>query len=100
MRINDLSPSGLNGLSPGGVSPASDAGSYGRGGGYGQSSDQVQLSGGSRLAATALADHSARLALLRNLVAGGNYAPSVEEVGRSIVKEALAGAQSSESYGD
>ena len=92
MRINDLDPSGINGLSPSGASQVSGAAAYGRGGraNYGQLTDQVQLSGASRMAASALADHSARLAQLKSLVSAGQYDPPADAIGASLVSEALS----------
>lgn len=92
MRISDLDLSGINGLSPSAATPASGIGAYGQAGrgGYGQTSDQVQLSGASRLAASSLASHSARLAQLKSLVASGQYDPPAEAVGRSLLHEALS----------
>jgi anti-sigma28 factor (negative regulator of flagellin synthesis) len=92
MRINDLDPSSINGLSPSGASQVSGLGAYDRGGraGYGQTTDQVQLSGASRMAASALADHSARLAQLKSLVSAGQYDPAAEAIGKSLVDEVLS----------
>jgi hypothetical protein len=92
MRISDLDPSGINGLSPSAASPASGVGACGQPGrgAYGQTADQVQLSGASRLAASALASHSARLSELKSLVASGQYDPPAEAVGKSLLDEALS----------
>lgn len=92
MRISDVTPSGINGLSPGSASPASGIGAYGQSGrgAWGQAADQVQLSGASRLAASALADHSARLSQLKSLVASGQYDPPANDIGKSVVSEALS----------
>ena len=91
MKI-DLNPSVLNVLSTGSIASTQGVGAYGRSGrgGYGPSSDQVQLSGASRLAASDLAAHSARLAQLKSLVASDGYNPSPEAIAKSIVSEALA----------
>ena len=91
MKI-DLNPSALNGLSTGSIASTQGIGAYGRSGrgGYGPSSDQVQLSGASRLASSALSAHSARLAQLKSLVASGDYNPSAEAIAKSIVTEAMA----------
>jgi len=91
MRISDLNPSGINGLSPGSASPASGISAYGQGGRgtYGQTGDHVQLSSASRLAASVLASHSARLTELRSLVASGQYDPPAAAVAKSLVSEAL-----------
>jgi hypothetical protein len=90
MKI-DLNPSALSGLSTGSIASTQGIGAYGRSGrgGYGPSSDQVQLSGASRVASSALAAHSARLAQLKSLVASGDYNPSPEAVAKSMVSEAL-----------
>jgi hypothetical protein len=92
MKISDLNSANLNGLSTGSVSSLQGAGAYGRGarGAYGPAPDQVQLSGASRLASSALAAHSARLTQLKGLVASGEYNPSAEAVGQSLVSEALS----------
>lgn len=92
MRINDLNSSGIGSLSPAGASAATGIGAYGQSGraGYGQSADQVQLSGASRLAAGSLAEHSARIAQLKGLVATGQYDPSAEAVSRSLLEEAVS----------
>jgi len=92
MRISDLDPSAINGPAPSAASPASGIGAYGQAGrgGYGQSTDQVQLSSGSRLAASALSDHSARLSQLKSLVASGQYDPPAGAVGKSMLGEALS----------
>ena len=92
MRISDLDPSGINGLSTGAAAPASGIGAYSQAGrgAYGQTADQVQLSGASRLAASALAGHATRLSQLRSLVASGQYDPAADEVGRSLINEALS----------
>ena len=87
MKISDLTPAGVNGLAPGSASPASGVGAYGQAGRgiYGQTTDQVQLSGASRLAASALADHAVRLSQLKSLVASGQYDPPAESVGKSLL---------------
>jgi hypothetical protein len=92
MKINDLNSAALSGLSTGSISPSTGIGAYGRSGrgAYGPAPDQVQLSGASRLASSALAAHSARLTQLKSLVASGEYNPSAEAVGRSMVSEALS----------
>ena len=94
MRITDLNPAGVNGLSPGSITPAG-IGAYGRGGrgSYGPASDQVQLSGASRVASSALAAHAARLNQLKTLVTSGEYNPTAEAVGKSMVSEALSRSQ-------
>jgi len=92
MKISDLNPAALNGLSTGSISSSPGIGAYGRTGrgAYGSTSDQVQLSGASRLASSALTAHSARLNQLKSLVASGNYNPSTDEIAKSIVHEALS----------
>jgi hypothetical protein len=92
MKISDLNSAGLNGLSTGSVSSTQGVGAYGRGGrgAYGPATDQVQLSGASRLASSALTAHSARLTQLKSLVASEDYNPSAEAVGQSMVSEALS----------
>lgn len=92
MRINDLNSSGVSSLPLAGASGATGIGAYGQSGraGYGQSADQVQLSGASRLAAGSLAEHSARIAQLKSLVATGRYDPPPEAVSRSLVEEAVS----------
>lgn len=92
MKISDLTPSGINGLAPGSASPASGIGAYGQAGRgiYGQTADQVQLSGASRLAASALAAHSARLSQLKTMVESGQYNPPAEAIGKSLLNEALS----------
>jgi hypothetical protein len=92
MKISDLNPAALNGLSTGSVSSSPGIGAYGRGGrgAYGPTSDQVQLSGASRLASSALAAHATRLMQLKSLVASGNYNPSAEAVSKAMVSEALS----------
>jgi hypothetical protein len=92
MRISDLNASGIHGPAPTSTSPASAIGAYGQAGrgAYGPSADQVQLSGASRLAASALADHAARLSQLKSLVASGQYDPPAEAVGKSLLNEALS----------
>ena len=92
MKINDLNPAALNGLSTGSIASSPGVGAYGRvgRGAYGPAPDQVQLSGASRLASSALAAHSARLTELKSLVASGDYNPSAEAVGKSMVGEALS----------
>ena len=92
MRINDLTTSGANGLAPNAASGASGINAYGQGarGVYGQTGDNVQLSGASRLAASALATHSAQLSQLQSLVASGQYDPSAASVGKSLLNEALS----------
>jgi hypothetical protein len=94
MKI-DLNPAALNGLTTGSISSSPGIGAYGRTGrgAYGSGTDQVQLSGASRLASSALADHSARLSQLRSLVASGDYNPSPEATAASMVSEALARSQ-------
>jgi len=91
MKINELNSSALNGLSTGNIGSTTGVGAYGRGarGGYGPAPDQVQLSGGSRIASAALAAHAGRIAQLKSLVASGDYSPSAEQIGKSIVAEAL-----------
>jgi anti-sigma28 factor (negative regulator of flagellin synthesis) len=92
MKISDLTSSGINGLAPGAASPASGAGAYGQAarGAYGQTADQVQLSGASRLATSAMADHSARLSQLKSLVASGQYDPPADAIGKALLNEALS----------
>jgi hypothetical protein len=92
MKITDLGSAALQGLSTGSISSTPAIGAYGRGGrgGYGTSSDQVQLSGASRLASSALAAHNARLTQLKKLVASGEYNPSAEAISKSMVSEALS----------
>lgn len=92
MKISDLNPAALNGLTTGSISTSSGIGAYGRSGrgGYGAAPDQVQLSGASRLASSALAAHSARLAQLKSLVATGDYNPSPDAVGKAMLGEALS----------
>ena len=91
MKITDLNSQGVNGLSPGSITPAG-IGAYGRGGrsAYGPASDQVQLSGASRLASSALAEHASRLTQLKSVVAAGGYNPPGEAVGSSMLDEALS----------
>jgi hypothetical protein len=95
MKISDLNPAALNGLSTGSIAPSTGLGAYGRSGrnAYGLAPDQVQLSGASRLASSALASHSARLAQLKSMVMSGAYNPSAEEVSKSMVSEALSRTQ-------
>jgi hypothetical protein len=92
MKVSDLNPALLNGLSTGSVASSPAIGAYGRAGrgAYGPAPDQVQLSGASRLASSALAAHSARLTQLKSLVASGNYSPSSEAIGKSMLHEALS----------
>jgi hypothetical protein len=92
MKISDLNSAALNGLSTGSVGSSPGIGAYGRTGhgAYGSASDQVQLSGASRLASSALIAHAARLNELKSLVASGNYNPSTDEIAKSIVHEALS----------
>jgi len=92
MKISDLNPASLGSLSTGSIASSPAIGAYGRSGrgGYGTATDQVQLSGASRLASSALAEHSARLAQLKSLVASGDYNPSAEAVGKAMVSEALS----------
>jgi hypothetical protein len=92
MKISDLNLAGLNNLSTGSVSSSPGIGEYGRTsrGAYGSAPDQVQLSGASRLASSSLAAHAARLAQLKGMVASGDYNPSPESIGQSIVSEALS----------
>lgn len=92
MKISDLNPGALNGLTTGSIASSPGVGAYARAGrgGYGSASDQVQLSGASRLASSALTAHSARLAQLKSLVASGDYNPAAEAIGKSIVNEALS----------
>jgi hypothetical protein len=42
------------------------------------------------MAASALADHSARLAQLKSLVSAGQYDPPADAIGASLVSEALS----------
>lgn len=93
MRINDLTSGGLNGSAPDRVSSSQGLGAYGPTGrgGYGAGSDQVQLSGASRVASSALMAHSARLDQLRNLVTTGQYQPSSEAVSKAILDDVIAG---------
>ena len=95
MKINDLNPGSLNGLTTGSISSSPGVGAYAKGGkgGYGSSGDQVQLSGASRVASSALSAHAARLAHLKSLVASGDYNPSSEAVSMSMVNEALSRSQ-------
>ena len=95
MKISDLNPAAVNGFSTGSIASSSGLGAYGRSGrgAYGSPPDQVQLSGASRLASSALSSHSARLAQLKSLVAAGDYNPSAEAIGQAIVGEALARAR-------
>jgi hypothetical protein len=92
MKISDLNPALLNGLATGSIASSSGIGAYGRAGrgAYGPAPDQVQLSGASRLASSALAAHSARLAQLKSLVVSGDYNPSAEAISKSMVGEALS----------
>jgi hypothetical protein len=92
MKINDLNPAALTGLTTGSLSSLQGVGAYGRAGrgGYGPAPDQVQLSSASRLASSALAAHSARLSQLKSLVASGDYNPPPEAIGQSMVSEALS----------
>jgi hypothetical protein len=92
MKINDLNPSALNSLTTGSISSSSGIGAYGRGarGGYGPGTDQVQLSGASRTASSAMAAHAARLADLKSQVTSGSYNPAPDTISKSMVGEALA----------
>ena len=92
MKISDLNSAGLSGLSTGSIGSSQGVGAYGRvgRGGYGSAPDQVQLSGASRLASSAMAAHSARLSELKSLVASGEYNPSADEIGKAMVGEALS----------
>jgi len=92
MKISDLNPAAISGLSTGSISSSPGVGAYGRTGrwGYGSTADQVQRSGASRLASSALTAHSSRLNQLKGLVASGNYNPSTDEIAKSIVHEALS----------
>jgi hypothetical protein len=95
MKISDLNTAGLGGLSTGSIRSSQGIGAYGRAsrGSYGSAPDQVQLSGASRLASSALAAHAARLSELKSLVASGEYNPSADEIGKSMVSEALSRSQ-------
>ena len=92
MKISDLNPAGVNGLSTGSIS-SSGLSAYARSGrgAYGPAPDQVQLSSASRLASSALADHSARLSQLKSLVASGEYNPSNEAIGQAMIGQAMIG---------
>jgi len=92
MKIGDLNAGGLNGLSTGSVASSQGLGAYARGGrgGYGSGPDQVQLSGASRVASSAIAAHTARLAQLKTLVASGGYNPPAEAISKAILVEALS----------
>jgi hypothetical protein len=92
MKINDLNSAALNGLSTGSIGSTAGAGAYSRAGrsAYGASTDQVQLSGASRLASSAMTAHAARIVQLKSLVASGDYNPSSDEISRSMIGEALS----------
>jgi hypothetical protein len=92
MKINDLNSTTLNGLAAGSINPSSAIGAYGRGGrgGFGPAPDQVQLSGASRIASSALAAHAGRLNQLKALVASGDYIPSSEAIAQSMLSEAIS----------
>lgn len=92
MKISDLNSVALTGLSTGSISSSPGIGAYSRTGrgAYGSSADQVQLSGASRIASSALAAHSARLSQLKNQVMNGEYNPSGADVAQSILSETLA----------
>ena len=92
MRITDSTTTEIGNLSSQAASQAQQAGLYGQAGlaGYGQSADRVQLSTASQLAASALANHSAHLSRLREMVASGNYDVSGETVAQSVLDEALS----------
>jgi anti-sigma28 factor (negative regulator of flagellin synthesis) len=91
MKISDLNPAALNGLSTGSIS-SSGIGAYGRTGrgAYGSSADQVQLSGASRIASSAMAAHAARLTQLKSQIMSGSYNPAGGAIAESILTEALA----------
>ena len=91
MKVSDLNPALLNGLSTGSIASSQGIGAYGRSGrgAYGSASDQVQLSGASRVASGALAAHSARLSQLKQLVASGNYNPSPDSISQSMLNEIM-----------
>ncbi len=92
MKINDLSSAHLNGLSTGSVASSAGVAAYGRSGrgGYGTASDQVQLSGASRIASSAMAQHVARLGQLKAQIASGEYNPSGEAVGKAMLADVLS----------
>ena len=92
MKISDLNPAALTALSTGSISSSPGIGAYGRTGrgAYGSSADQVQLSGASRIASSAMASHAARLSQLKNQVMTGDYNPSGGAIAESILNEALA----------
>lgn len=92
MKINDLNSAALNGLTTGSIASSPGVGAYARGGrgAYGSVPDQVQLSGASRLASSALTAHAERLAQLKSLVASGEYNPPAEAISQSMVSEALS----------
>lgn len=92
MRVGDLNPANLNGLSSERTSSSQGLGAYGQNGrgAYLGGNDQVQLSGASRVAASALAEHSSRVAHLKALVSAGQYTPSNEAVSKSLVADVLA----------
>ena len=92
MKISDLNPAALNGLSTGSISSSQGIGAYGRAGrgGYGSTPDQVQLSGASRIASSALAAHSSRIAQLKNLVLSGEYNPAPDAIAKSLLAETLS----------
>jgi hypothetical protein len=92
MKISDLNSAGLNGLTTGSVNSSQGIGAYGRAGrgAYGPAPDQVHLSGASRLASSALVAHASRLSELKSLVAAGEYNPSADEIGKSMLGEALS----------
>jgi hypothetical protein len=92
MKIPDLNPTALNNLATGSIHSSSSIGAYGRGGrsSYGPAPDQVQLSGASRIASSAMAAHAARLNQLKNLVAAGSYNPPADIVAKSMLSEELS----------
>ena len=92
MKINDLNATTLNGVAAGSITPSSSVGAYGQGGrsAYGPALDQVHLSGASRIASSALAAHAERLSQLKALVALGDYNPSADAIGQSMLSAAIS----------
>jgi hypothetical protein len=92
MKISDLNAPNLNGLSTGSIASSPGIAAYGRAGraSYGAATDQVQISGASRIASSALVQHAARLDQLKAQIASGEYNPSPDAIGRAMVSEMLA----------